>query len=177
MGLALLRAWEITGDDRYRAAAEDAYAFEHTVYSERIATWPDLRSSPIPDRSQNGICSGAPGIALCLKAAQNAAMPFADIDTERAVAALRRQPLHSRDILCCGNCATTEALITLGLHDEAAVLLGKVRKRAQLNGNYSYMPQNKEPFFVPNLFFGAAGLGYTLLRFANPDKIPSIFID
>ena len=177
VGLALLRAWEMTGDERYRSAAEDAYAFEHIAYSERIATWPDFRSSPIPDRSQNGICSGAPGIALCLQAAQKAAFPFADVDMERAVSALRRQPMNFRDILCCGNCSAAEALIALGLHDDAAALLGKIQKMAQINGDYSFMPPNMESFFVPNLFYGAAGLGYTLLRFAEPDRIPSIFID
>ena len=176
IGLALLRAFEITGEEKYRAAAEDAFAFEHSIYSERIQTWPDLRSSPVPDQAMYGICSGAPGIALCLTEAKKAGMPFAEADMERAVAALNRQPFLPRDTLCCGNCSAAEAFLTLGMRDEAAALLGKIRKMAQLSGDYSYMPPAVEPFFVPTLFYGAAGLGYTLLRFAEPDRIPSVFI-
>ena len=176
IGLAFLRAWEITGEEKYRSAAEDAFAFEHGVYSERIKSWPDLRSSPVPDKSMNGICSGAPGIALCLREALKAGMPFAGQDLERAAAALRRQPVHPRDTLCCGSCSAAEAMITLGMRDEAAELLGKIRKRKQINGDYSYLPPNIRPFFVPNLFYGAAGVGYTLLRFSDPENIPSVFV-
>ena len=176
IGLALFRAWEMTKEERYYLAAKEAYAFEHNVYSEKIKTWPDFRTSPIAERSQNGICSGAPGIALCLKGAQKGELPFTKIDMERALEAIRNQPMLSRDILCCGNCSSVEALITLNMQDEAAALLGKINKMSKINGNYSFMPPDVEQFFVPSLFYGAAGLGYTLIRFVDPNSIPSLFI-
>ena len=176
IGMALLKAFELTKEERYRKAAEDAFYFEHRIYSERIANWPDLRRTSVPDSTLNGICTGAPGVGIAMQIAEKFAIPFAKEDYLLAIEAVRKNGLKSRDTLCCGNSSAVELLISAGYREEALLLLGKMQKKADLMGDYTYLPKNYRNRFVPTMFFGAAGLGYTLLRAADSKHIPSIFI-
>ena len=146
IGLALLYAYDITGDERYFQAAESAYFYEHRIFSERIGTWPDLRNSFYADSSLNGICSGAPGVGLCMLIGEKFDMPYAKVDKERALKHVLSQKLNYKDNLCCGNLSSAEMLISFGYMDEAGDLLSKIIKRAQMNGGYTFIPNLYRPF-------------------------------
>ena len=98
-----------------RAAAEAALAFEHGIYSEKLGTWPDLRSSPVVSKAMHGLCSGAPGIGQALLCCRRNGLcsPQLDEDLERARSCcIGREPLF-RDHLCCGNLSAVDFLLTL----------------------------------------------------------------
>ena len=73
MAWALLRAFQISGDHRYLAAAGQAIAYESLLLSPDEGNWPDLRDFSMlqdvaagraPLRYMVGWCHGAPGIGL-----------------------------------------------------------------------------------------------------------------
>jgi lantibiotic modifying enzyme len=70
---ALLELYEVTGDPRWRSAAEEAFRYERRWFNPQEGNWADLRvfdqaaamQSPTPPCSM-AWCHGAPGIALAL---------------------------------------------------------------------------------------------------------------
>ena len=176
IGIALLKAYSLTKEERFFKAAEDAFLFEHRNYSERIFNWPDLRKTSVPDSTLNGICTGAPGIGLAMQIAEKFDIPYTKEDKILAIEAVRKKGLMNRDTLCCGNCSVIEFLISSGLKEEALTFLGKMKKKQEIKEEYTYIPINIKNYFVPTLFYGASGLGYTLLRAVDSDYVPSLFI-
>lgn len=181
IGLALVKAYGLLGDARYLDAARDAFAWEHGVYSENLGTWPDLRTPGAP-RAMHGYCSGAPGIGLALLgcAEYSPLLPNHAEDLDRALHACLTIPIQFRDHLCCGNGAAVDFLLEAGsrlnrddLTQAARHLLSRMAQRK--GGDYAYMPQTYQPAFSPSLFYGAAGVGYELLRAIHP-ALPSILI-
>lgn len=173
IGAALMHAYDVIGDDRWLAAANDAFAWESRIYDEKLGTWPDLRS-PGSSAAMHGYCSGAPGIGLTLLSVinQRDRIPDWDKNMTRAIDACLHQPIRFRDHLCCGNSAAADFLLEAGrrmgreeLTQDAHRILSGMAQRAQ--GNYSYLPSSYQAAFTPTLFYGAAGVGYTLLRAAD----------
>ena len=172
IGAALAAAWEVVGDDKLLCAAEDAFLFEHKIYSGQKGTWPDRRPAA-GGRIMHGYCSGAPGIGLALVGCmgQKDRLPYYDEDLNRATAACLNHELLSRDGICCGNGSAAEFLLSAGealsrpeLKDAAAKILGSMKRRG-----YRYFKPEYTPAFRPSLFHGAAGIGAVMLRFAGPD--------
>ncbi len=68
---ALLIAWRMTGDVKYREAALDMLAYERECYSSEENNWPDFRKNPdvAPDQLvyMHGWCASAPGIGFSRK--------------------------------------------------------------------------------------------------------------
>lgn len=174
---ALARAGKLLGDGRCMEAAKAALEFEHGIYSEKLGTWPDLRSSPVPMRAMHGLCSGAPGIGLALLACRESGLGSAELDTdlERAKrCCLDRRPLY-RDHLCCGNSASVDFLLTLpDGREHAGRLLAFMLERAEAKGGFNYLPEGARSAPAPELFYGAAGVGYELLRYALPGRFPGL---
>ena len=173
IGAALIHAYDTLGDEKWLAAATDAFAWESKVFNEKLGTWPDLRTAGTQS-AMHGYCSGAPGIGLMLLSVmeQRNQIPDWDTNMNRAIAACLHQPLHFRDHLCCGNSAAVDFLLEAGrrlkrddLTREAHRMLSEMAQRAR--DGYSYLPSSYQAAFTPTLFYGAAGVGYTMLRAAN----------
>lgn len=177
MAAALALAGKLLGDGRCMEAARAALEFEHGIYSEKLGTWPDLRSSPVPMRAMHGLCSGAPGIGLALLACRENGLGSAELDAdlERAKrCCLGRRPLY-RDHLCCGNSAGVDFLLTLpDGREHAGRLLAFMLERAEANGGFNYLPEGFRSAPAPELFYGAAGVGYELIRYALPGRFPGL---
>lgn len=68
---ALLALHQIQPDARYLAAAQNAFAYERSLFSEEAQNWPDLRQ-PTDEREKEieverfmlAWCHGAPGVGL-----------------------------------------------------------------------------------------------------------------
>lgn len=175
IGMALVRAFRQTGEERSLQAASEAYAFEHAAYSERLGTWPDLRSNPLPERYMHGICSGAPGLVIALREAADSPIGHVTEDLARAKDAIVRLPLQYRDNLCCGRSAVAEALIMLQEHEIAAEVAGRIIESFRKEGHFRLGREGFSPVPLPDLMQGTAGIGYTMLRLTAPDRIRSIF--
>lgn len=174
---ALARLFLATGDVRFREAAEEACAWELSIYSEKANNWPDFRF-PVTKAGpvfQASWCHGAPGIALgriaSLAAIDNERMR---LDIERALATNSAQPFGNLDHLCCGNLGRAETMLMAGQArlQEARELAGKVIARARQRGRYA-LGWDSGPY-IPSFHQGMAGAGYQFLRLAMPGKLPSI---
>ncbi len=166
-------------------AACDALAFEERSFSDKLQTWPDYRSSSRPSQAMHGMCSGAPGTGLAYLRCHELgariglsgkAMLGIEEGIRRAALACARRPPLRRDHLCCGNAAALDFLLELSARSphivDAATLDACQAKAKELAGamaspGWRLMPVGYREAYSGGLFFGVAGIGYELLRFAE----------
>jgi type 2 lantibiotic biosynthesis protein LanM len=180
---ALLRLYKVTGDNRYKEAAEEAIAYERSVFIPELNNWPDFRQPQTKDnpKCMCSWCHGAPGIGLARVATLDILdTPEIRQDIEAAITTTLNYGLSDIDHLCCGNMGRVEFLFTAGrklnrpeLVDAAMKLASQVVARAEEKGHYGYGPILD---FHPGFFQGASGIGYQLLRLAYPDQLPSVLL-
>jgi lantibiotic modifying enzyme len=102
-------------------------------------------------------------------------------DIAAALAATGAVDLLPQDHLCCGNaglmdtlCAAGERLPDGGWSRKALRLAARTLARSRKRGSFSIGFSNG--FFNPSLFQGAAGVGYQMLRLADPARVPSVLL-
>jgi type 2 lantibiotic biosynthesis protein LanM len=189
MAWALGELAALTGEERFRMTALAAIAYERSLFSPQEGNWPDLRDRETIDQpSKNGAekfvvawCHGAPGIGL----ARLQSLPYlgdtatrAEIDTAlKTTLAMGFGGNHS---LCHGSLGNLELLLQAGeiLDDPwcreqasrgAALVLESIQREGWRCGN----PLGVES---PGLMTGLAGIGYGLLRLAEPARAPSVLV-
>jgi type 2 lantibiotic biosynthesis protein LanM len=180
---ALLRLYDVTGDETLRDAAEEAIAVEDAVFDVSEGNWPDLREDEQPAFKTNW-CHGAPGIGL----ARVGAMKALDIehvrqDVDAAIATTLKVEMGDADHVCCGNLGRTELLLVAGTRQRRPDLIEAARRRVQAVASraeaeggfwlHEYLPR---AIYAPGFFMGMAGIGYQLLRVARPDAVPSVLL-
>lgn len=186
---ALLQLAAATDEDRFRQAALAAIAYERSVFSPAAGNWPDLRE--LPERhgaAGNGgdsymtvWCHGAVGIGL----ARLHTLPMLDdaavrqeIDTSlKTTCAGGFGGNHS---LCHGDLGNLELLLQAGrllgdprwqreAEHRMAEILGSIERNGWLCGNRLEVES-------PGLMTGLAGIGYGLLRYSDPHRVPSVLL-
>jgi lantibiotic modifying enzyme len=186
MAYALLRLSRATGEERFRSAAEEAIAYETAVYSSEARNWPDFRIPPGTggDRFLVAWCHGAAGVGLARiggLCALDAASVRADI-TNALGTTLAAEP-SDVDHICCGEMGRVDLMIEghrrlerTDLLDEARRRAGRVLRQARQSGRYRLYDQDPGVPDSPSLFQGTAGIGYELLRLAEPERLPSVLL-
>jgi type 2 lantibiotic biosynthesis protein LanM len=183
---ALLQLYKATGDREFYEAALEGVRFEGHAFVPEHNNWRDLRSGAT-GRSQGPMfsmawCHGAPGIGLGRIGALDM-MDTAEVrrDIRAALAATGAVNLLPRDHLCCGNTGLMDTLCAAGERfpdgdwsQSALRLAARTIARSDQRGGFSIAFHNG--FFNPSLFQGAAGVGYQMLRLAEPAKIPSVLL-
>jgi type 2 lantibiotic biosynthesis protein LanM len=179
---ALLRLHALTRGPGLWEAAQEGLAFERAVFSPERGNWLDLRVS-FP-RYGSTWCHGAPGVAL----GRLGILEVAGDETVRAeiqVALETTLGLEDSgfDHLCCGNMGLAEILFHAAQKlDEPRLLAAAGRttdfvlRRFQAHGDFGWQPVGFENVYDPSLLRGAAGIGYALLRFAEPALLPCILL-
>ena len=184
---ALLGLAALTGEERFRAAALAAITYERSLFSPEAGNWRDLRefetSRPTtesdPESFVTAWCHGAPGIGL----ARLRSLPHLDDATIReeidtALHTTLAQGFGSNHSLCHGDLGNLELLLQASqvLEDPqwgfevdrlAAVILESISQHGWLCG----VPLGVES---PGLMTGLAGIGYGLLRVAEPARVTSV---
>ncbi|MEQ9672108.1 type 2 lanthipeptide synthetase LanM family protein [Coleofasciculus sp. G2-EDA-02] len=186
---ALLELAAVTGEERFQEAAQDAIAYERSLFSSDVGNWPDLREfettvlsgSPGQVNYMTAWCHGATGIGL----ARLRSMPHledtetrAEIDT--ALKTTLTQGFGMNHSLCHGDLGNLELLLqaSLTLNDPqwqdhlnrlSAMILHSIDEYGWLCG----VPLGVE---TPGLMTGLAGIGYQLLRLAQPEWVPSVLV-
>jgi lantibiotic modifying enzyme len=179
IAFAALELAEASGNDRGLEIASQAFALDRKFYSVSDGNWSSTTQGP--GNSLRTWCSGSPGITLARLTGWRVMQdPTLFSEIERT---WQNFPdLLGLDHWCCGNLGLVELLWHAArkldredLRPKADTLLGKTVQRA-LRGAFSrFNPELGHNFcFQPSLFRGTAGLGYTLLRFLHPDKLPCI---
>lgn len=176
-----LAAW--TGEERFRTAAEGAIAYERSLFSPEVNNWPDLRIMQTRPASEpvylTAWCFGAPGIGLArLRAMDYLEDKELEAEVRAAVQATLAEGFGLNHCLCHGDLGNLEFLL------QAERRLGRVAERpvwqamasSILDDIASRGPLCATPRGVesPGLMTGLAGIGYGLLRLADPDRIPSV---
>jgi type 2 lantibiotic biosynthesis protein LanM len=184
---ALLRLYEATHEPVFRETAEEAIAYERSVFSPQAGNWPDFRPIGMRDGKPTFMtswCHGAPGIGL----ARLGSLAILDTDEIRqeieiALKTTQQYKLNGIDDLCCGTFGRIEVLLTAAHQLSKIELLEIAQKqaswvvaRSKQVGSFYLLPGFPKNIYIPNFFQGTAGIGYELLRLAYPDLLPSILL-
>ncbi|MEZ0292620.1 MAG: lanthionine synthetase LanC family protein, partial [Solirubrobacteraceae bacterium] len=190
IGWGLLELFVSTGDERFREAAEGAFAYERSWFDARSGTWADLRaggsrrgaSRRFRSPAAGTWCHGEAGIALTrLRAAAVLGPATYRDEAERALEATRRElvraQLQERDdlTLCHGVAGGADALLcgvaALGGRRPEAAELGaaSIERYGGVRGDW---PCGAAGGTSPGLFRGLSGIAWWLLRLHDP-AIPS----
>lgn len=189
MAWALLELAALTGEERFRTAAIAAVAYERSLFSPEAGNWADLRNrqishQPEKDSSDSTMvawCHGAPGIGLarlCSLAHLDDTATRGEIDT--ALKTTLAEGFGRNHSLCHGDLGNLELLLQASQrHDGsqwhfhvnrfAAIILESIGRGGWICGN----PSKVE---TPGLMTGLAGIGYGLLRLAEPERVPSVLV-
>jgi type 2 lantibiotic biosynthesis protein LanM len=169
----------VSSEESALEMANLAIALDRTYYSASEKNWPS--TSQRPGNPLRAWCSGLPGIILSRIYGWHLTqdrLQQAEIED-----GLRNFPtVLGLDHWCCGNLGlveilehASEILNRQDLHTAASSLLGKTVQRGLRSGFFRFSSNLGDNFcFQPSLFRGSAGLGYTLLRFLHPGKLPCI---
>ena len=196
VGYALLELFQVTGDIKYRVAAERAFEYERSWFNAEKGNWPDFREKgnqskrhPLPLSYATFWCHGAPGIGLARLRAYEI-LNDATCRDEAHVAldttyAILEMALHVGNVnfsLCHGLAGNAEILLygrqILGQKwtDKSALAF----EVAEAGIEISKRQGGAWPCGVPKgetqgLLLGLAGIGHFYLRLHNPE-IPSILL-
>lgn len=183
---ALSELWSATGDERYRELALAAVAFENAYFSPERGNWPDLRLPPGAEKVRSlsymhAWCHGACGIGLGRwRMLRHLDDPQLRRDAEAAVEVTVKNALGSNHCLCHGDLGALELALEAAMALPDSQWPGELQRSSALvlagmdeHGFLCGIPLHVES---PGLMDGLAGIGYTLLRLANPDRVPSILL-
>lgn len=164
-------------DPTWRDAVRGAHAYEAEHFSAPDGNWADLRRPEVSTGRPacgNSWCHGAPGIALERMAwlAEYPDDAAAKLDVNAALATIRASRFDV-DSLCCGAAGVVEILSHVREDSEAPRrLASEIVLRARAESGYRPASADRRVFH-PGLFQGIAGVGYQLLRIADP-RLPAL---
>jgi lantibiotic modifying enzyme len=186
---ALLELAAATGNERYRVAARLAIDYERSLYSPQAQNWPDLRQAPlsgadeVPDtpRFRVAWCQGAAGIGLArLRALPHLNDSKLGDEIHIALQTTLTRGFGQSHSLCHGDMGNLDLLI------EASQVLNDSSWRAQTHrlgamildsiDRDGWQCGGPEAVEMPSLMLGLAGIGYEMLRLAEPDLVPSVLV-
>jgi lantibiotic biosynthesis protein len=190
IGWALLELFAATGDDRFRAAAMGAFAYERSWLDPETGRWPDLRIggqrrgplAPIDSGIAGSWCYGEAGIASTRLRAVAVLGPGPHSgDAEIAVETTRRHladalPYAIDDLsLCHGLGGAADVLL-----DAAAACSDRWHRMARVVMQLGYVMVERyadvgrpwacgtEGETTPGVFLGLSGIGWLFLRLHDP---------
>jgi type 2 lantibiotic biosynthesis protein LanM len=187
MAWALLDLAALTDKERFRTAALQAIAYERALFVAERGNWPDLRELSTPNqpdssdqpRCMTAWCHGAPGIGL----ARLRMLRHHDDDATRAEidAALQTTVRHGfggNHSLCHGDLGNLETLLLAAQTLDDPKWTGHVNRIAssilESIERAGWLCANPLAVESPELMTGLAGIGYELLRLAEPGRVPSV---
>jgi lantibiotic biosynthesis protein len=191
IGLALLELYGAARDERFRAGAEGAFAYERALYDPAARNWPDLREIALRGRPPEAPppyaafwCHGAPGIALSrLRAYELDPRPAyrdeARLALETTMASCRAELGAGNYSLCHGLAGNAEAV-----HEGRDLLGAEAEQLVRAAADAGIEAYGRDPRSWPvgvfdgttdSLFLGRAGTALFYLRLHDPN-VPSLLL-
>ena len=186
----LLELSAATGDGLFRAAALDAFEYERGLYDPEQRNWRDVRqleklllaSKVGDDTFMMAWCHGAPGAGLArLRALRHLDDPRLRAEAVIALESTRDAGFDRSHCLCHGDLGNVEVFL-----QAAEILDDGARWRAEIDRITAFILANiaehgwkcglPSALEVPGLMAGLAGIGYGLLRLADPRRVPSVLL-
>ncbi|HEV8337981.1 MAG TPA: type 2 lanthipeptide synthetase LanM family protein [Candidatus Polarisedimenticolia bacterium] len=188
IAFALLELAQVTGDARFKDAASGGFAFE----SESIGKVTDEEAAPPATAGRGKLsaaekalamswCYGSPGIGLALlRACRHLDAPGLREDLDRCLALTLERGFGKNHSLCHGDLGNLDFILQARrerndpkLAEQEGRLLRAILRSVENDGWICGTVANIE---APGLMNGLAGIGYGLLRAADPDRVPSILL-
>ncbi len=183
---ALSRLYRATGQQAYLDAAQEAMAFERAAFVPAAGNWPDFRTTMTGDQPvfATSWCNGAAGIGLArLGLLDVVDAPEVRAEIDAAVQISLSTGVELQDHACCGNLGRIELLMTAAAQLDRPELMdiglkqaGQVLARAARADAFLYSSRLPDGVFIPGFFMGASGIGYHLLRLADPERVPAVLL-
>lgn len=179
---ALAELAAATGEPRYAEAARNALAHERAHFDAATGNWPDLRHEAGEDGPSYmwGWCHGAPGVAIA-RLRMRRALPDASMDAEidAALASTHTNGFGAAGCLCHGDLGNIEPFLLMaestGSPAWRAIAARQVERFLEsVRRTGDWRCSSLPGIDSPGLMTGLAGAGYALLRFAAPDRVPSL---
>ena len=189
IALSLLKLAHLTGQSHFKEAALQGIAYERQMFSEEDQNWYDLRS--FGDHASAEVhtsgcmsawCHGAPGIGLGRLASLHY-MPddnYIHQEIESAINTTLNSGFRVNHSLCHGSLGNLELLLSAAQtlpesHYVESInqITPEILTNIEQNGWRTGLPLELES---PGLMVGLAGIGYQLLRLAEPEKVPSVLV-
>lgn len=167
----------------WKDAAREGLLCEDLALDSTVGNWAEIAGG---EESTFGAswCHGAPGIGLA-RLGTLTALNTVSVrrDIEMALRTTQQMGGSGLDHLCCGTRGRAELLFTAArrlerpeLITQATAWIKQICARAAKRGGFFLDPSLPRWALHPELFQGTSGIGYTLLRQANPDMLPSILL-
>ena len=191
IALNLLRLFKLTKEQRFKQGALAAIEYERSLFSSEAQNWPDLRPEPVSSAAPTGNkqeqkymvawCHGATGIGLArLGALDILDTPEIRKEIDVALRTTLREGFGLNHSLCHGDLGNLDLLLTAArtidkpeyqqaIDRISAMLLDSIDRQGWVTG----VPLGVE---TPGLMVGLAGIGYGLLRLAEPEQVPSVLL-
>lgn len=186
---ALMELVAATGQASYRATVEKAIAYERSLFRLEAGNWLDLRQANAaeidatnqPPRYSVAWCHGAAGIGLSrLAVRQHLDDRHLDHEIGTALETTVARGFGQSHSLCHGDMGNLELLLEAGRapggsrwRGEAERVTAMVLDSIDRDGWQCGGPQGVE---MPGLMLGLAGIGYQLLRLAEPEVVPPVLL-
>jgi type 2 lantibiotic biosynthesis protein LanM len=185
IALALSGLAAATGQERFAVAAAAGLAYERTTFHPAIGNWLDLRNgTPSPQfgslpRTMTAWCHGATGVGLSrLGILRHRTDPALRGELEIAVQTTAREGFGASHSLCHGDMGALELLLQQHLTYPAALshesLMGRAAQVIEDVDRTGLHCGNPYSIESPGLMTGIAGVGYELLRLADPGVVPAV---
>ena len=182
---ALVALGRASGDPRYTQTAVGALGYERGLFDEGRRNWADLRMDDgvrrNPDSTLAVWCHGAAGVGL----SRIGMLPDLDDDLVRteiahAVETTMATGFGDNHSLCHGHLGNLDILFQIAealdddsLRERAGERLRWSLDDVELNGPRCGIAPSAE---IPGLMTGLAGIGYGMLRLAEPARVPSVLL-
>ncbi|WP_165774835.1 type 2 lanthipeptide synthetase LanM family protein [Candidatus Viridilinea mediisalina] len=129
-------------------------------------------------------CQGTAGIGLAhVGILASVATPALRAELERALEATVAAPAHPLDVVCCGNFGRYECMLEAGKRLQRPALIASAREQAAQAvarsgrlGTFRLFHDLPASLVRTGFFQGLAGIGYTLLRLAAPERLPCVLL-
>lgn len=176
-----------TGQSTYAAMADEAIAYERSLFDPVAGNWRDLRSlkpdadldGKLPDHFPVAWCNGAPGIGM---GRLHMGLDNQEVshDLDLALAATNREGFGLNHSICHGDLGNLDLLLECHRQAHPGVsqadidrwgqaIMNGIEKRGWISGT----PRGLES---PGLLTGISGIGYQCLRLARPNLVPSVLM-
>jgi type 2 lantibiotic biosynthesis protein LanM len=182
---ALLQMAGLTGEARYQNVALEAIEYERSQFVAGKGNWRDLReldgSGSDESRVTTAWCHGAPGIGLARLRTFSFLNDRANrSDFDVALDTTWRSGFTGSHCLCHGDLGNAELLLEASKlpgygswRGRSLELTADAFAAARARKWICSTPSGVE---TPGLMLGLAGIGYGLLRLADPETIPSVLM-
>lgn len=186
MAVALARLAAATGHDRFAEAAAAAVRYEHAQFDAEAGNWPDERDITPPGVFMDAWCHGAAGVAIArAELLGHVDIPEVTADLAAAVSRVRRDLVEHDDVtgvgnhsLCHGDLGLVEALHAGGRALGRQDLVDTAQRAARTVAQVVLAGEERcgvpKGMHTPGLMMGIAGIGYGLLRAAEPGVVPNL---